>query len=356
MKAWYKASLESPLRCVDRPDPELRAGSVIVEVMAVHVPGYLTAMMDSTDIPLPVPLVLGAGGVGVVRRVADDVFNLSEGDVVALDSLVENGDIDCPEDVLMGLGEIGGRGEETPAIRAMRDQWRDGTMAQQVVMPASSVTRLPGAEHHEHPARLAFLTWLGIAGEGIIQSGQQPGDVVAVLGATGQMGGAAVLVALACGASRVIAIGRNASALQYLTTLDDRVVSVSLSGNRDADARAIRATAAPHVVIDAMGGADSADAFLAGIDALRDEGTIVMMGDTRIDVPIPYGDVLRRRLTIKGSRMYRSETVLAIWRMIDAGLIDLSRVHVQEVPIDDPRAAIDAAAVTTGLGFVALMP
>lgn len=356
MKAWYKESLDSPLRCDERPDPVLRPGSVVVDVMAVHVPAYLTAMVDSTEIPLPVPLILGAGGIGMVSEVADDVYSLSRGDLVALDSLVESGDHDFPEDVLMGLGEIGGRGIATEAVEAMRDQWRDGTMAQKVVMPAAAVTRLPGDVKHGEAPRLAFLTWLGIAGEGVIQSGQRPGDVVAILGATGQMGGAAVLVALARGASRVIAVGRNEAALQRLANLDARVSVVRLSGDIAEDTRAIIAIAPPHVVIDAAGNVENANAFLAGLGSLRDEGTIIMMGGTRCDVPIPYGDVLRRRLTIKGSRMYRSQTMAEIWRLLEAGLVDLGKVEVKTVGIDDPKAAIDLAARSSGLSIISLVP
>ncbi|WP_252107164.1 MULTISPECIES: zinc-binding dehydrogenase [unclassified Halomonas] len=357
MKAWYKETLQTPLACVERPDPECRPGAVVVDVRAVHVPAYLMAMVDSTDIPLPVPLVLGAGGVGVVREKADDVFNVEVGDVVALDSLVESGDIDHPEDVLMGLGEIGGRGEDTEVVDAMRTRWRNGTMAQKALLPKEAVTRLPGAEHFDDPGRLAFLTWLGIAGEGVVQSGQQPGDVVAILGATGQMGGAAVLVALAKGASRVIALGRNQAALEKLATLDARVVPVRLTGDIDQDAAAITAVAgAPHVVIDTMGDAYSANPLLAGFAALRDSGTLVLMGGVRQDIPFPYGEVLRRRLTIRGSRIYRSETVLSIWRLIEAGLIDLDKVGMVEVGIDDPKAAIETATKTTGLNFVSLRP
>lgn len=356
MKAWYKEALDKPLRCADRPDPEARPGSVVVDVLSVHVPGYLTAMMDSTDIPLPVPLVLGAGGIGVVRTVGEDVYGLSAGDVVALDSMVENDDADNPQDVLMGLGEIGGRGVMTEGVKAMREQWRDGTMAQQAVLPRSAVTRLPGAEHYANHGRLAFLTWLGIAGEGVVQSGQKPGDIVAVLGATGQMGGAAVLVALARGASRVIAVGRNEAALSRLSRLDARVTTVKLSGDVTADAMHIGADGAPHVVVDAMGGADNANAVLSGLQSLRDEGTLVLMGGVRLDVPIPYGEVLRRRLTIRGSRMYRPDTILSIWRMIQSGLIDLSKVEMHEVGIDDPAGAVSTAAKSSGLSFVSLIP
>lgn len=355
MKAWYKESLDAPLICMDVPDPEVRSGAVVVDVLAVHVPAYLMSMVNSTAIPLPVPLVLGAGGVGIVRKKAADVFNVSVGDVVALDCLVSSGDPERPEDVLMGLGEIGGRGEETDVVKAMRILWRNGTMAEQAVLPKEAVTRLPGAERYEDLHRLAFLTWLGIAGEGVTRSGQQPGDVVAILGATGQMGGAAVLVALARGASRIVAVGRNDAALERLSSLDPRVVPVKLTGDVKGDAAAVTAVAGPpHVVIDTMGDADNANAILTGIESIRDEGTLVLMGGVRSDIPIPYGDVLQRRLTIRGSRMYRPGTLLSIWRMVEAGQIDLANVGIVNAGIDDPEGAARLAQQTHGLNIVAL--
>ncbi|MBU4612460.1 zinc-binding dehydrogenase [Achromobacter sp. GG226] len=360
MKAWYKETLDSPLACVELPDPTLRPGSIVVDVLAVHVPAYLAAMVDSTEIPLPVPLVIGAGGVGKVSEVAGDVHSVKCGDLVSLDCLLENGNADSPEDVLMGLGEIGGKGAETETVKAIRDGWRDGTMAQRVVIPATAVTRLPKGERYadssEPVAKLGFLTWLAIAAEGVVQSDQRPGDVVAVLGATGQMGGAAVLVALARGASRVIAAGRNEPALQRLADLDERVSIVVLSGNVEENTKRISSIASPHVVIDAVGGSDNPDVILAGFGAMRDSGTMVLMSGTRCDVPLPYGEVLRRRLTIKGSRMYKSQTMAEVWRMVSSGLINLANVDVHVVGIDDPRAAIAAAAQLTGLSFVSLTP
>lgn len=357
MKAWYKESSDAPVRCIETSTPELRPGAAVVEVVAVHVPGYMTAMSDGSEVSLPTPLVLGAGGIGIVRAVADDVFSVALGDVVALDSLVESKDAADPEDIMMGLGEIGGHGVKTDRIRAMTAQWRNGVMAEQAVLPKEAFTRLPGAEHYSEPARLAFLTWLSIAGEGIEQSGQQPGDVVTVLGATGLMGGATVLVALARGAASVVAVGRNPDALERLAALDARVKTVVLAGDREADARDIVAAAgAPQVVIDALGGAPNADITMAGFDALHDGGTMILLGGVRCDVPIPYGELLRRRLTLRGSRMYRPSTVLSVWRMVEAGLIDLSAVDVVPVGLDNPQSAIDRAAGTKGLAFVALVP
>ncbi len=80
------------------------------------------------------------------------------------------------------------------------------------------------------------------------------------------------------------------------------------------------------------------------------------MGGVRLDVPIPYGEVLRWRLTIRGSRMYRTETVLSVWRMIECGLIDLSKVEMHEAGTEDPAGAVSTAARSSGVSFVSLIP
>jgi alcohol dehydrogenase len=61
-------------------------------------------------------------------------------------------------------------------------------------------------------------------------------------------------VALARGASRVVAAGRNETALKRLAGVDPRVAPVALSGDRDRDSAAIIASGGePAVVIDALG-------------------------------------------------------------------------------------------------------
>ena len=239
----------------------------------------------------------------------------------------------------------------------MRARWRDGVMAEKVALPAGAYTRLPGAELYPDPPRLAFLTWMAFAAEGIERSGQQPGDVVAVLGATGQLGGGAVLVALARGASRVVAVGRNTGSLDRLAALDPRVVAVELAGDRAADAAAIAGAAGdPHVVVDALGAAPDASATMAGFDALHEGGTMVLIGGVDQDLPIPYSHLLRRRLSLRGSRVHQPSTMLRVWRMVQTGSIDLGVLDMTTVGLDDPASATDLAAATNGLAFVALVP
>ena len=172
------------------------------------------------------------------------------------------------------------------------------------------------------------------------------------------MGGATVLIALARGAGRIAAVGRNASSLQRLTALDPRIRAVRAVGDRTADAAAISQALGgdADVTIDALGPAPTADLTMAGFDVLRLDGTMVLLGGVRQTLPIPYDQLMRRRITLRGSWMASNETAYSIWRQVEAGLIDLSALEVTTAGLDDPDAVLARAETTSGLGFVALLP
>ncbi len=356
MRAWELDETDADLRLVQVPDPQVRAGAALVDVLAVHIPAYTSVLTTGLRGSVPTPLVLGTGGVGRVRSVADDVFGLRAGDVVLNAGLLRSGDVTDPEEFILSWTGIGGRGERTPDIARMQAQWRDGTFAERAVLPVQVLVRLPGAQDHPRPELLSVLPWLSIAAEGLVRGEQQPGDVVAVLGATGQLGGSAVLVALARGASRVVAVGRNRVALDRLAALDPRVATVPLTGDRARDAAAIRVAGEPDLVLDTFGATSSAEPTLTGYDSLRPGGTLVLLGGVRHDLPLPYGHLMRRRQTVRGSWMARPETVSGVWRLVRSGAIDLNRITIRTVGLDDPAAALELAARSSGLDFVVLDP
>ncbi len=340
------------LHATDVPEPVLRGGSAIVDVLAVHVPAYTKTLTTGVRGDIPVPAVLGPVAIARVREVAEDVFNVRSGDIVVDHGLLRTGDLSDPQECLVGWTGIGGRGENTAQITAMRKLWRHGTLAQRALCAKETLVRLPGAETHGRLEQVAFLPWLSIAAEGL----QQPGGTVLILGATGQLGTAAVLVALARGAARVIVAGRNRAALQRLAGWDSRVVPVAMTGDRGTDAAALRHAGEPDLVLDALGATPDTSFTLAGFDSLRPGGTMTLIGGVRHDLLLPYGEIMRRRLTIRGSWMARGETVLGVWQLIRAGLIDLGRLDAVVAGFADPAAALDLAERTASPGFVVVQP
>lgn len=357
MKTWQMTSPGSGLLLAHLDDPTPRPGAAVVDVLAAHVPAYTDVLVSGGRGGFPTPIVLGTGGIGRVVEAADDVFAIRAGDVVVFNGLFRSGRVSAPEEVLLGWTGIGGDGRATETTARMRDVWRDGVFAERAVLPERTLVALPGAEAYPQPERLAFVPWLGIAAEAVDRASVRAGQVVAVLGATGQLGAAAVLVALARGAAAVVAVGRNRSSLDAVSAVDPRVVPVALGGDRTRDAQAIAAAAGPvDAVIDALGAVPSAEPTMAGYDAVRPDGTWVLVGGVRHDLVIPYGDLMHRRLTLRGSWMCGPGTVLEVWQLVRSGVIDLSVLDVRPVGLDDPSAALDAAARTSGLQLVVLVP
>lgn len=142
-------------------------------------------------------------------------------------------------------------------------------------MPASTLVALPGAEGYPDMSRLAFLPWLRVAAGAVERSALRPGDRLVVTGATGQLGGVTVLLALALGVGRIAAVGRNTASLDDLAALDPRVRPVRSRGDRAEDAAAIT---------DALGGdadvtsatLDDPDAVLARAEATNGLGYVAL--------------------------------------------------------------------------------
>ncbi len=195
-------------------------------------------------------------------------------------------------------GDDGDHGPYAPGLadRHLRGAHRDARIGR---------ARAPRRETYGDPTKLAFLPWLSVAAGAVERSGMTAGDRVVVLGASGQMGGAAVLLALARGAAQVVAVGRDAGSLDRLQALDGRVGAVRSVGARDADAAAIAAAAGgdADVVIDALGPTPTPDLTMAGFDSVRTDGTMVLLGGVRQALPIPYDQLMRRRITLRGSWM-----------------------------------------------------
>lgn len=146
-------------------------------------------------------------------------------------------------------------------MRRPQSDWPDGCLADYVLLPASSVVIAEGFEHME--TQLAA------------------GETMIVNGATGAYGGAAVLLAFAMGAGRVVAAGRNAAKLDALARIAGKgLATVMLSGDVQADAAALRDAAGggAEIAFDMVGASADPGSTLAALNALRRGGRLVLMG------------------------------------------------------------------------------
>jgi alcohol dehydrogenase len=342
MKSARLERLGEPLVLSEQPEPTLRPGGVVVRMLNARVISYTKEVFAGRQgRPLPMPFTPGAGGIGVVEKVANDVEGIEPGERVLLSSYVRSND-----DASWLL--VGWAGTSDSLRRA----WPDGSFAERALWPAACVTPLRGLEGLD-ATKLATLGTCVVPYGGLIAGGTQPGHVVAVNGANGCFGAAGVVMALALGASRVLAVGRDAEGLGKLrAACGDAVVPVVFGADEGANVVALREAAVgrgPHQVLDFVGQTRDPSATRACIRALRDGGSAVFMGGVQADVPVPYFEAMVRDLVVRGCFMHPAWAPANLVRLAASGRLNLDAFQVTPLELSRVNEAIEHAARDKGL-------
>lgn len=356
MKAAVLAAFGAPLEIAALPDPVLGEGEVIVDIVAAPVTGYAAEVFSGArGYPLELPMVPGPSGVGRVRAFGPDATRLKVGDWVFCDSTVRSRDEALrPDSILQGWTY------RTEAALPLHRRFHDGAYAEQMRTPTENVTRLGDIDPAE-AGRWTALGRLAVPFGGLHAGDLRAGETLVVSGASGGFGGAGVAVALAMGAGRVVATGRNAAALQDLVRrLGPRVAPVQVTGEADEDRRRILEAAAGPIdmVLDFLPREAKAGQVMAAAMTLRPGGRLVLMGGLRgpgADLPLNYNWLMEGNITVRGQWMYEREAIGRLVRMISAGLIDLSQVEIAEFGLDDANEAVAHAAANAGPGRLTVL-
>jgi alcohol dehydrogenase len=179
-----------------------------------------------------------------------------------------------------------------------------------------------------------------------------------VSGATGNIGACAVLIGLAMGARRIVALGREAGVLQQLEAIDPaRIETVELKGDLERDRENI-ATAADgaDLVYDMLGNVPTFAPTAAAIYALRRGGTAVLIGGVQAALDLPYSYVMLNEISIRGCMMYPRSAPAELLDMIRAGLLPIEKVQVRTFPLEQVDAALEHAERIRGLSYSILTP
>jgi alcohol dehydrogenase len=190
---------------------------VVVRIEASALMSYLKAYVEGR-LPIYSPpegwFTPGGNGVGVVRAVGRDVWQVKPGQRVLISShIVAEENVPEPAQFLLGITASGLAG------KALQADWRDGTLAEYALVPKSSATPVHGFDGVD-AARLSVLMRFAIPYGGLVRGRLAAGETLIVTGATGAYGSAAVILALALGAARVVAAGRNRETLDVLVMLN----------------------------------------------------------------------------------------------------------------------------------------
>jgi NADPH2:quinone reductase len=150
-----------------------------------------------------------------------------------------------------------------------------GGFAEQAVAPVSETFALPDNVSYEQGASIIFN--YGTAYFALVERGKlEPGESVLVHGAAGGIGTAAIQVAKAFGAGRVVAVTSTAEkgAVALEAGADEFVLA---DGFKDA----VVAGGKVDIVVDPVGG----DRFTDSLRCLADDGRVLVIGFTAGDIP-----------------------------------------------------------------------
>jgi alcohol dehydrogenase len=227
-KAW-RLHAHNDLRSDEVETASPAPDGVVVRIEAAMVLSY-TGKVLSGSVPYslpPMPFVPGTNAIARVIATGDNVTHVEAGDRVFLSPHLR-GDVPEPEppQILIGLTAMA----TTPAALALQARWRDGVFAEIAHWPAACATPLSGLD--DRPAtELVGLAKLIVPFGGLQRSGLRGGDTIIINGATGYFGSGAVMLAVAMGAGRVVAVGRKQTALEGLReVLGPRVIPAVVTG------------------------------------------------------------------------------------------------------------------------------
>ncbi|WP_262699405.1 MULTISPECIES: quinone oxidoreductase family protein [Streptomyces] len=241
------------LRLRERPAPRPGPGEVLVDVRVAGVNFFDTAIRGQAMAEVP-----GAEGAGVVAETGEGVHGFTPGDRVAW----------------LTINSL-------------------GSYAEQIVLPASGVVRVPDAIDDETAAAL-LVQGLTAHHFATVSHPVRPGDVALVHAAAGGVGMMLTQVIKARGGTVIGLVSRP----EKVRTATDAGADHVLVSSGDAFVEPVRELTGGegvHVVFDGAG----ATTFAASLQVLRTHGTLVFYGPLIGDVPtIAMNDIPRStRLT-----------------------------------------------------------
>ncbi|MGA7809761.1 zinc-binding dehydrogenase [Bradyrhizobium sp.] len=356
-KAW-RLHARDDLRCDDVETPTPAPDGVLVRIEAGMVLSYMGKVLSGAvpySLP-PMPFVPGTNAVGRVIAIGGNVGHVQNGDRVFLSPHLR-ADVPDPEpaQILIGLTAT----VTSDAALALQARWRDGVFAEIAHWPAACVTPLTRLD--DRPAtELIGLAKLIVPFGGLQRAGLRGGGIIIIInGATGYFGSGAVMLAVAMGAGRVVAVGRKREALQRLSNaFGPRVMPAVVSGDPAQDLAAIRHAAAggADVALDLLGQARSTSTTLSCLRALKRGGRLVLMGSAEVPLELSFREMLANDWEVVGQFMYDRTAPPQLATLAAEGLLDLGKIMVTTFPLADFKRAVEAAALMQGLDLTAVVP
>lgn len=316
------------------PDPVAAKDEAVVRVHACGI-NRLDLWTEQAALPvrIPTPLVQGCEIAGEIISFGTGSSAWNIGDRVAIQS-----------NLCCGHCEFCRRGAESTCLNSiLLGVQRHGGFAEQVVVPISSLVRLPDSLSFEQSAALS------LAGSTAVhmltkRTTVQPGMTVLVIAAASGVGSTAIQVARHFGA-RVISTGSTEAKRQLALSLGAEAAVDSSQPGWSAEVRRLTGKRGVDIIVEHVGGDVLAECF----HCLARGGTIVTCGATAgKTVPLDLWPMFVKEQKLIGSYgRTRADMELTLKLAADGHLKPvIDRVY----PLEDAEAAFDRLRRREALG------
>lgn len=300
----------------ERPEPEVPEGWVTVDVRAAALNHHDVWSLRGVGLPQDrLPMILGCDAAGVDQ----------DGNEVLVHAVISS---------------PGWTGEQTlDPRRSLLSELHQGTLAEQVVVPAGNLVPKPAGLSFEEAACLptAFLT----AYKMLCVNGAPPGSTVLVQGVGGGVATAAIGIGAATG-YRVWATSRDEGRRERARELG--ADAVFAPGERLPER--------VDVVLETVGAAT----WSHSVSSLKPGGTLVIAGATSGDAPskAELTRIFFHQLRVQGSTMGNREQLVQVCRLVEQ--TGLRPVIDRVIPLAEAADGIAALAAGEVFGKVVLTP
>ncbi len=279
--------------------PEPGPNEVLIDIACIGVNHLDIDVREGVSgLPVALPHTLGTEAAGVVAAIGASVDGFAVGDPVATYAFRSCGTCNaCTAGRPNLCAHIGTLGAHDP-----------GTYAEQIALPVDRVVKLPEGLS---PVGAVASYKLATAWEALVDTATlQPGETVAITGAGGSVGSAAVVLAKHLGAKVIGIASSDARCARIAQAGADHTINYHAVDLAEA-LLALTDGKGVDLVFDVAGG----EGLVAAIKGLAWGGRVTLVGAHAGEVvPIDMVDLFRRHLTIYGCGRYTHpilESVLA---------------------------------------------
>jgi len=363
MAKWMRAArlhaVGEPFQLDTIPVPDVRPTDVLVEVRAAGIVPDLRDVVKRCEERMalltlpPLPTICGLDAAGVVAVVGSQVRSgIKPGDSVYVNpglscgacTACRRGDPShCSAYTLLGCCGFG------PGSRQIQADYPYGAFGHYLTAPAANLVKLNSSISFEQGARFGAL---GTAYAALRKAQFAPGQTVLVDGGIGTLGVGAVMLALAMGAAKVFASGRDRALLKRLQGIDaQRVVPIVLGTRPTADV-VKEATGGEGVdaSIEVLAPGAPASMVLDAFAALRTGGKAIHVGRVAGPISIEPLPLVRQQKSCIGSLWFTPSEGQDVADMAHAGTLDLGVFEHEHFPLENVNEALDAIEQRAG-GF-----